>query len=531
MRNSALIAAVLAFCAVAEAFQSTASPQSAQPLRSIQILLILPFENVSSAPGIDWIGESFPEVIGNRMSAAPLFLINRDDRLYAFDRLGIPAGAKPSRATIYEIAQQIDADYVIVGRYNFDGQTFTAQAHVMDVQKLHLNPELTESGPLTDLIKIQTALTWDILNSLHMVQAISKNDFQAQFSPIRLDALENYVRGVVAGNSQERIKHFKEAVRLEPKHTLAMVQLGKTYYSVHDYEQAVNWLSKIPLDDRNANEAQFYLGMAAFYANQNGKAEAAFNFLSTRLPLSEIFNNLGVAAARNGEKQARTDFEKSVQADPNDPDYHFNLAVELYRENDSAAAQRELRETLAIHADAEAKSFLDAVNSSAGAKDHLPLQRIKQNYDESSFRQLAVEIENMNELKLQKSDPVTHAAFHVQRGQQLLDEGLVTEAEREFREAIVLDPSNPAAHCGLAQVLESSRDEAGARKEARTALRLKPSVDAYLVLTRADLAENNTVAAEQDVDHALALEPANAAATSLKHDIATAASGKSQLRP
>lgn len=527
MRNSALIAVLFAAMAV---LSSASAQQPSQPLRSIQILLILPFENASPAPGIDWIGESFPEVVGNHMSAAPLFVISRDDRLYAFDRLGIPLSAKPSRATIYEMAQQIDADYVVVGRYNFDGSTFTAQAHLMDVQKLRLGPELIESGPLTDLIKIQAALSWDILNTLHMVDNVSKDEFQSQFPPIRLDALENYIRGVVAGNTQERVKHFKETIRLEPKHTLAMLQLGKTYYSAHDYEQAVSWLSRVPLDDSNANEAQFYLGMAAFYCNQMDKAEAAFRFLSTRLPLSEIFNNLGVASSKLGEK-GRAYFEKSIQADANDPDYHFNLAVELYRENDLAGAQKELRETLAIRPDAEAKSFLEGLNSGAALKDHLPLERIKQNYDESTFRQLAMEIDNMNEAKLQKADPATHAVFHVQRGHQFLDQGLISDAEREFREAIALDPANAEAHCGLAHALESSQDEKGARSEARAALRFKPMADAYLVLARLDLAESNPAAAEQDVDHALALEPANAAAASLKHDIATAISGKSPLHP
>ncbi len=529
MRKSALIAAVFTLCAALDAI-SPASAQQPQPLRSIQILLILPFENASAAPGIDWIGESFPEVVGNRMTSAPLFIISRDDRLYAFDRLGIPPSAKPSRATIYDMAQQIDADYVVVGRYNFDGNTFTAQAHVIDVQKLRLSPELTESGPLTDLIKVQTALTWDVLNTLHMVESLSKNEFQARFPPIRLDALENYIRGVVAANTQERIKHFKEAIRLEPKHTLAVLQLGKTYYNAREYDQTVNWLSKIPLDDRDANEAQFYLGMSAFYSNQMDKAEAAFHFLSGRLPLSEIFNNLGVVSGRRGDKHARAYFERSIQTDPNDPDYHFNLAVELYRENDSTGAARELHEALALHTDAEAKSFLDALSSGAGPKDHLPLERIKHNYDESSFRQLAVEIENMNEAKMQKSDPATHAAFHVQRGQQLLDQGLAGEAEREFREAVILDPASADAHSGLARVLESSQDDAGARNEARVSLRLKPTASAYLILARLDLAENNAGAAEQEVDHALAIDPANAAASSLKHDIAIATS-KSQLHP
>jgi Tfp pilus assembly protein PilF/TolB-like protein len=529
VRNSGLIGCFLALLLALGASLSAAAQQPI-PIRTTQILLVFPFANVSSAPGIDWIGESFPEIIGNRVASTPLFVISRDDRLYAFDRLGIPASAKPSRATVYEIAQQIDADYVILGRYNFDGSTFTAYAQVMDVQKLRISPELREAGPLTDLIRIQTALTWDILNNLHMVDMLSRNEFQAQFPPIRLDALENYIRGVIAANVQDRIKHFKETIRLEPKHTLAMLQLGKTYYNEREYEQAVNWLSRIPLDDRNANEAQFYLGMAAFYSSQLDKSEEAFRLLSTRLPLTEVYNNLGVVAARRGEKHARLYFEKAIQTDPNDSDYHFNLAVELLREGDSAGAIREAKESQALHADVDGKSLLDSLTAGTASKDHVPAERIKRNYDESSFRQLAMEIDNNNEAKLRKSDPVTHAAFHVQRGQQMLDEGLVSEAEKEFREAVILDPTNADAHAGLARVLESSQDNKGARNEARVSIRLKPSADAYLVLARLDLAENNATAAQQDVDHALVIDPANAAATSLKQDIATALAGKSAVQ-
>jgi Tfp pilus assembly protein PilF/TolB-like protein len=510
---------------------SSLGAQLGQPVRSSHILLILPFENVSSAPGIDWIGESFPEVIGNRMAAMPLFVISRDDRLYAFDRLGIPIGAKPSRATVYEIAQQMDADYVVMGRYNFDGSTFSAHAQVMDMGKLRMSPALSESGKLTDLIRIQTALTWDVLHSVGMAESISRDEFQAQFSPIRLDALEHYIRGVVAPNQQERIKHFKEAIRLEPGHTLAMLQLGKTYYNARDYEQAVTWFSKVPQNDRNANEAQFYLGMAAFYTGQYEKAESAFRFLTRRLPLTEVYNNLGVVAALRGDKHARTYFERSTQTDPNDPDYHFNLAVELCRQGDNTGAIRELKQLLSIRGDAEARTFLDNLSSGSAPKDHLPLQRIKSNYDESSFRQIAMEIENSNEARLQKTDPVTHAAFRVQRGQQWLEQGLVSEAERDFREAVILDPTNSEAHSGLARILEDAHDSKGARNEARVSLRLKPSAEAYLVLARLDLAEDDPQAAEQNVERALALEPGNAAATSLKSAIATALSHKSQLQP
>ena len=72
-----------------------APAQQPQFVRYNQMLMIMPFENASNVPGIDWIGESFPEVVGSRLNSTSLFLISRDDRLYAFDRLGIPTTAKP----------------------------------------------------------------------------------------------------------------------------------------------------------------------------------------------------------------------------------------------------------------------------------------------------------------------------------------------------------------------------------------------------------------------------------------------------
>lgn len=527
MRNLAAFVLISLFLAVLAVPKCSRAQQPAELPRPSQILLIMPFENVSNAPGIDWIGEAFPEVLGNRLNSGPLFMVTRADRLSALDRLGLPSAAKPSRATVYQVAQELDADYVLMGDYSFDGTNLTVRARIMDLGRLQLGPELTESGPLTSLITIQTALAWDVLNALKLLNVPSKQQFVAQFPPIRLDALENYIRGVLAGNNQEKIKHFKETIRLEPGHTLAMLQLGKVCYEAKDYESAVSWLGKIPKNDPNGNEAEFYLGLSAFYAGQMDQAEVAFRSLASRLPLTEVYNNLGVAAARLGDRRARSYFEKSVQTDPNDPDYRFNLAVELYREGQAQEAAGELKEALAQSADSEARSFLDAISSGARPA-RLPLERIKRNYDESSFRQLAQEIENTNEARLQKSDPASHAAFHVARGRELLDEGLTGEAEKQFREAVILDPTNAGAHAGLARVLESNQDGAAARNEARASLRLNPSAEAYLVLARLDLEENNSMSARQNVERALALDPANAAASALKHDIAAGLAGKSR---
>ena len=314
-------------------------------------------------------------------------------------------------------------------------------------------------------------------------------------------------------------------LRLEPSHSLAMLHLGKAYYETRNYEQAVNWLAKVPKSDTNSNEAEFYFSLD-FQAGQLEKAAAAFQDLSTRLPLTEIYNDTGVVEARRGSKLARSYFEKSVQTEPSDPDYHFNLAVELYREGDTQSSVRELQSSLELRNDPEAKGFLDIISSGTTTVPRLPLEKIKSNYDESSFRQLALELQNAEEARLAHTDPAHHAAFHVQHGQELLDQGLISQAEKGFEKLWFLDPTNAGAHTGLAQVLEAKQNAAGARDEARASLKLKPSPEAYMVLARLDLVQDHAGDAGKNVEQALALDPSNAAALEFKHDLTARSANK-----
>lgn len=511
---------------------SLALPAAAQsrPASAARTLLVLPFSNDSAAPGLEWISEAFPELLGERMASPTLYVVSQEDRAYAFDRAGIPETARLSRATLYRVAEQMDVDYVVLGSFNFDGQTFSADAQLLDMKRLHLSAELKESGPLLKIIEVQTALAWDLLRLIDPADLEARQQFLASAPAVRLDAFENYIRGVVATNRTERVQHLKEAVRLNPDYTEAILRLGRTYYDARDYDDAAAWLARVPRGDAQAREASFYLGLAAYYLGDFARAEDAFSFLASRLPLTEVYNNLGVVAARRGKRAGLDYFQKAVKADPNDPDYRFNLAVALYKQGDNAGAARQLREVLALRpADGEAKSLLETIGSNAAS--HIqdtraqvngkpPLERIKRNYDESSFQMLALEIQNATELRLSKTDPRTHAAYHVERGRDLLNQGFSGEAEKEFREAVSLDPGNAQAHVGLARVLEGNNDAAGARVEAASALRLGPSAEALLVLARLELKDNKPEAAAADVDQALSLEPSNATALALKNTIA-----------
>lgn len=512
-------------------FGCTAAAQQQRPPEALTVV-VMPFENESRAPGLEWIGEAFPEVLGQRLASTSIFVISRDDRLYAFDRLGIPANLRPSRSTLYRIAEEMDADFAILGHFQYDGQTFSGSAQALDLKRLHLLPEVRESGPLPNLLDLQNALAWDLMTQLQPRSAGSRTTFLAQSPAVRLDAFENYSRGIIAQTRPEKIQRFREAVRLNPSYAAAILQLGRTYYAGRDYENAALWLDRVPRTDAAAREAGFYQGMSYYYLGQFDKAETAFSFVASRLPLTEIYNNLGVVAARR-RHNAVDYFQKAADADPGDADYRFNLALALVRAGDSAGAMRQLREALSLRpSDSEARSLLDLWTGAGRASAaNLPLERVKRNYDEASFRQLAFEIESATEMKLAQADPATHARVHVDQGRQMLAEGFKAEAEKLFREAVVLDPANAAAHAGLAETLEAGADAAAARAEAMTAIQLQPSATAYLVLARLDLRDNKVQAASDNADHALALEPANSAALALKREIAVRLPGGAAQEP
>ena len=537
---SILVLVLGAICVAANAVG-----QTGQGFPGTQTLLVVPFENQSSAPGLEWITEAFPEVLSQRMASSHLYVISREDRTYAFDHSGIPQTVVPSRATIYRIAEQMGADYVVMGSYTFDGKTFTATAQLLDMKKLHLFAPVDSSGPLPNLIDLQMGLAWQLLQQMPERPAMGRDQFLQASPQIRLDAFENYIRGTLATGYQQRVHYFHEALKLNSSYTPAMLQLAKTYFDNREYESAAIWFARVPKSDTEAGEATFLLGMCEFYRGNFDKAFAAFNYLSTRVPLTELYNNMGVAEARRGHRAPAVEyFSKAVNADPNDGDYRFNLAVALFKNGDSAGAGRQLKEELQQRpTDGEAKTLLDMITRGvpppmqnvpatamgnallAPSQPKLPLERIKRNYDEASYRQLQMEIENFTEARLANASGPARAAYHVQRGEQLLAQNMTAEAESEFRQAIAGNSSSEVAHAQLAILLEKKGDVANARNEAQTSIRLKPNADALLVLARLDVKQNQMQSAAAEVNRALALEPTNAAALALKRDIAAGQNG------
>jgi tetratricopeptide (TPR) repeat protein len=357
---------------------------------------------------------------------------------------------------------------------------------------------------------------------------VAEDTFVAAGKSLRLDAYEQYIRGITEPDQAERVRHLNSAVALSPGFSPAWMALGREDYSGQQYQQAAEAFAKVDRSGPDGLEAGFYRGLSLLFSGDYPHAEQAFAEVARILPLAEVENNEGVAMSRQGHDGTAL-FVQAASADPNAADYHFNLAVSLKRRGSSAAALNELAQCLKLRPnDSEAQSLEQAWKSpgsgqgeagSDSASGPDTLERIVRTFDAAAFRQAALMLDQMDVSRLAALTPRQRALKLSAQARIFLDRGLLLEAERLYQASVSADSGVAEAHAGLAQVRELSGDAGTARHEAHAALELAPTPDAYLVLGRLDLADNHLSEANSDAGNALKLDPASQPARELQKQI------------
>ncbi len=496
-----------------------------------RILLVLPFDNRTGQPSLKWIREAAPEILSNRFASAGFAPMSRADRMYALDHLGLPEGFHPSRASSLKLAETLDADSIVVGSYVTDGAGIVAEARLVDVPHLRMSPAATSRGQMRDLIAVFDSLAWELTRQLDSGFSGSEETFVAAGAGLRLDAFEQYIRGITEPDHDERLHHLKNAVAESPGLSQAWMALGREDYNGQQYDEAAAAFARVGRNDPDALEAGFYRGLSLLFSGDYPRAEDAFAGVARVLPLAEVVNNQGVAVSRQGHDGSPL-IRQAVAADPNAADYHFNLAVSLKRHGVAGEALTELAQCLRLRPnDSEAvdlqKAWSEPVPSKTAAPNASqaaepkadPLERIARNFDAVAFRQAAQMLDQMEASRLAALTPRQRALKLAGQAGDYLDRGLLLEAERLYLSALAADAKVAQAHEGLARVRELTGDTGVARKEAREALELEPLPGAYLVLGRLDLAAGRLSDANKETDEALKLAPQSEAVQQLRRQI------------
>jgi tetratricopeptide (TPR) repeat protein len=307
-----------------------------------------------------------------------------------------------THATILKVAEACDATDVVYGEFAFtppkEGAaagsrgSLSITALTLNMKRMRSGPEFIESGALDDLATLQSHLAWQVLRYLAPTTSPSEEQFLKERPPVRLDAMENYTRGLLAVSPEQKHRYFTQAARLDEGFSQPDFELGKLYWNQKEYRLAADWFSKLkPLTARYL-EATFLLGLCRYYLGDYTAAQQAFSRVAESVPLNEVFNNLGAAQSRQNLPEAADNFRKAFEGDPADPDYRFNVGFALWKRGNFTEAAGNFRATLDRNPeDVQATLLLGKCLGKAGPapKDlKAGFERIKLNYEEGAWRQL-----------------------------------------------------------------------------------------------------------------------------------------------
>ncbi len=377
-----------------------------------ETFLIVPFFNLSDNRNIDWIGESFAENIREVLVGEGLLVVERDDRQEAYRRLTLRSDTILTKASVVKLGETLDADQVIFGQYEWkpapaatsDGApgqsmgTLHITAQILDLRRLRKGTDFNDLGALEDLAALQNHIAWQTLRSVKPRGAPSEEEFKQRHPIVRVEAVESYVRGLMAQNVEAKIGFFSQSARLDPRFTQPCFQLGRLQFQKKNYKVAAEWFEKVGSTDAHFREATFLRGVSRFYVADYAGAQAAFERVVEEVPLNEVFNNIGAAQARLGSPHAVENFRKAIEGDNSDPVYHFNLGYALWRQEKFDEAAESFRGVLERDPnDLKASQMLERCLARIGPRVNElrteGMERLKHNYQEAAYWQLRALLE------------------------------------------------------------------------------------------------------------------------------------------
>jgi tetratricopeptide (TPR) repeat protein len=392
---------------------------TAQTGSSAEIVLVLPFENVSNHPEYNWIGESFADSLSALLNKPGLIVVTSEERAVAYQRLRLPLTVLPSRATAIKIARELKASMIVIGTYNVtvppagssDDKTTPAvdkplamisgEARVVRVNEGRMAGDIFDgawaprvydfSDQVTNLQKVHGELAYQVLFQRDKALSFSRNQLIQEATKVPSQAYEAVQKGLLTPETDPtRAIYFKNALRLFAKdnggavYPQAAFELGRFYFNQAQWKESIEYFTMLQKKDAHYGEAQFYAGLAYWKTGDIPNAIATLIPLADEkvMPLVGVYNNAGavsIAAARDEKKpeertrlllQGITLLSRAVDSSPDDTTVLFNYAYALFlAEKYPEAAEKLERVIAANQKDGDAYFLLAKIQERANHAD------------------------------------------------------------------------------------------------------------------------------------------------------------------
>jgi hypothetical protein len=142
------------------------------------------------------------------------------------------------------IGADLDADFVVFGKFSSEGKSLTIELRALRVNPTKLSEVVRESGTLDSLMELNSKAVWKLLAANDKGWPINLAEFSQLQRPLRLDAFEHYIRGLLATDDDGRVRELRESARLDPDWPSPAFALGQAYFSRRDCESALRGWQK-----------------------------------------------------------------------------------------------------------------------------------------------------------------------------------------------------------------------------------------------------------------------------------------------
>lgn len=256
--------------------------------------------------------------------------------------------------------------------------------------------------------------------------------------------------------SDEAIKCYSEALRLNPKYSRAHVNLGIIQTKRGAYREAEDQFAKAIALKPEFSEA--HTGLAELNAKMGKKKEAEEEFklaLKYAPDSSEVYNNFGVFLEGEGKfTEAQDNFRKAIEKDKSNHQALNNLASRLMLKGEKLEAARLYREAVTLAPDfAEAHCnygvLLRESDRSVEAEEH--------------FKEA---------LKLRPDYGDAHRNYAI----LLQETGKMRSAEQHYFEAIQINPKDADAHFAYGVLLRKMSRNEEAERQFNEVKKLNPAL-------------------------------------------------------
>jgi len=503
-------------------------------------ILTMPFENVSNRPEYNWIGESFSVLMSDLMDIPGLVTIGPDERNVSFDRLGIPSGTILTRATSIKIAESSNADLLLLGTYNVAGDGDTASvaltAILIDIREGRiLGNEFQRGGPVADLQKLEGEMAWTILYQRNQALPYSRDQIVQKATAVPLNAFQSYVKAALTPEREDKILFLRRAMKeAGNKYPAAAFELGRNYYLVGDYEEALKWLVQLTPDDAHYVESLFYLVVSQANVKKLDDALKNTEGLLLKLPLYESYNNTGAIYLRkDNPKEALPLLKSAADVATRDADVQFNYGYALWLTQDFGGTEAQMKKVIArreadkqhdgeayyllakselqLGKTAEAAAALDNAKKYLASfatwetKKKIPnLARLKPLFNKKAYYQLDRNVRQA----AASVRPATPAEDALAKARDLFTQNQDDDALRELGRVLQIAPDNADAHLLIGRIYERKGDYPDAINALKAAAFWNPKqTSAYVLLGRIYSLQKNCAEARNYLRKALESNP------------------------